>query len=500
MKLAAAILTAALLAGPPAALAGDDLLPNGTFDTLAGWSGYNAKLSQAPGAAIVTATAAGTISIYPSPRPVRSTAAAADYAAAATVTGAAGKTLCVQVREWASSAVGTNEACAVATGARQEIGPVSYTTKAAGHSLEAYVYEKGGAKGDVFRVDQIALTDSTAASPPPPPPPPPPPTQPAPSAGVYVSPSGSDANPGTVSAPWQTLQHALDSLSAGQTLYLRAGTYPGWVNATHSGTASAPITIASYPGEQPVITGRLKVAGSWTTVSRLHFVGRTPGNPNGVLLYVSGADHVSIVNDEFDHADMSAMYLGDVGNGSDDVTIAGNYIHDNGTHTNLDHGIYMGTGTRATIVNNVIEHNFARGIQCYPDCDNALIANNTVVGNGRAGIQVGNENVSTSDNDLIVNNVVVGNGNTGIRSYWGGTQGTNIVARDNLLWHNAGTDTAGPGISFVANVVGDPLFVGADDFHVGASSPARAAALLQYAPAENFDGVLRGALPNLGAF
>ena len=203
---------------------------------------------------------------------------------------------------------------------------------------------------------------------------------------------------------------------------------------SHSGTSGAPITITAYPGEQPVITGRFKISGSWTTVSHLHFLGSTPSNSNGVLLYVSGADHVSVLSNEFDHSNMSAMYLGDVGNGSDYATIEGNYIHDNGTDTNLDHGIYFGTGAHGTIENNVITQNFARGIQCYPDCDDTVIANNTVVGNGRAGIQIGNEAVSTSDRDTVVNNIVALNGNDGIRSYWGGTAGVGNVAGNNLLW------------------------------------------------------------------
>lgn len=484
-------------------LSGANLLANGSFDSsVTGWTGFNATLAASRGAAVVTATGAGTVSIYPSPRPVRTTAAGTVYTAAATVSGSPGKTLCVQVREWGASVVAAEEACAAATGGAQQLGPVSLTS-GAGHSLEAYVFEKRGVTGDTFRVDEVTLFDGQASPLPPPPPAPPLPPAPAPAPSgpaVYVSPSGSDAGNGSLGAPWRTVAQALSAVVPGQTIYLRAGDYPEWVTASRSGTATAPITIASYPGERATVTGRFKIAASWMTISNLHFVGGTAGNPNGVLIYVSGADHVSILDNELEHANMSAMYLGDVGNGSDYVTIAGNYIHDNGTHYNLDHGIYLGTGTGGTIVNNVIARNFARGIQCYPDCDNTLIANNTVVGNGRAGIQVGNEGVSTSDNDTIVNNVVTGNGNTGIRSYWGGAQGAGIVARNNLVWGNTGGDTAGPGIAFTATLSSDPLYRSATDFRLAAGSPARGVALTQFAPASNFDGAPRGALPNLGAY
>ncbi len=42
----------------------------------------------------------------------------------------------------------------------------------------------------------------------------------------YVSPAGSDADPGEMLAhPWRTLQKAADTLTAGETVWIRAGTY-----------------------------------------------------------------------------------------------------------------------------------------------------------------------------------------------------------------------------------------------------------------------------------
>lgn len=497
------------------ALSDGNLLANGSFDSsLAGWSGYNATLSLAsdghvgPGAALVRATAAGTVSIYPSPRPVRSSIAGASYAASTWVEGKAGKTLCLQVREWASSATGSAEACVVASGTWQQLGPVAYTTKAGGDSLEAYVYERSAVKGDTFEVDGIELAPggSVSTSPPTPAPAPTPAPTPAPvpapaaADAFYVSPSGSDSAAGTLAAPWATLQHALDTLSAGQTVYLRGGSYGAWTTESRSGAAGAPITVTAYPGESPTITGRLKIAGSWVTVSHLHFLGSTSANTNGVLIYLSGGDHVTIADNELDHANMSAIYVGDPGNGADYATIVGNDIHDNGTHVNHDHGIYFGTGAFGLIAGNEIARNYARGIQCYPDCDNTVIANNTVVGNQRAGIQIGDEAGESSDADLVVNNIVASNGDIGIRSYWGGAPGVGDTVQDNLVWGNAGGDLAGPGLTFVGNTVANPLFVGPTDFHLTAGSPAVDAALAAYAPPLDLDGRARSGAPDLGAY
>jgi hypothetical protein len=69
---------------------------------------------------------------------------------------------------------------------------------------------------------------------------------------------GDDRGAGTAEAPWRTLAHALRRLKPGDTLYLRGGTYFEKAFLSRSGTAEAPITIASYPGELAVIDGGLR--------------------------------------------------------------------------------------------------------------------------------------------------------------------------------------------------------------------------------------------------
>ena len=86
----------------------------------------------------------------------------------------------------------------------------------------------------------------------------------------YVSPSGSDLGTGTIDSPWQHIAYALCGGSyhcpikttnpntpvAGDTLYLRGGTYyENNIYINNSGTAGSPITIKNYPGETPVIDG-----------------------------------------------------------------------------------------------------------------------------------------------------------------------------------------------------------------------------------------------------
>jgi hypothetical protein len=72
----------------------------------------------------------------------------------------------------------------------------------------------------------------------------------------YVAPDGSDGNPGTLAAPW-TLAMAVGAsgAEAGDTVYIRGGSYTGAYSVTNSGTASAWITFQAYPGELPILDG-----------------------------------------------------------------------------------------------------------------------------------------------------------------------------------------------------------------------------------------------------
>ncbi|MCI0359558.1 MAG: right-handed parallel beta-helix repeat-containing protein [Planctomycetaceae bacterium] len=69
---------------------------------------------------------------------------------------------------------------------------------------------------------------------------------------------GDDTNDGSVAKPWRTIQRGVHRLTPGATLYLRGGVYYEKVRPTRSGTAAAPIVIASYPGELAVIDGGLR--------------------------------------------------------------------------------------------------------------------------------------------------------------------------------------------------------------------------------------------------
>jgi len=78
--------------------------------------------------------------------------------------------------------------------------------------------------------------------------------------------NGEDSNPGTQSQPWKTVAYALGDTSpvaAGDTVYLRGGTYREQVEVKKYGNENNWITVKSYPGEMAVLDGTEPVTG-WT--------------------------------------------------------------------------------------------------------------------------------------------------------------------------------------------------------------------------------------------
>ena len=120
----------------------------------------------------------------------------------------------------------------------------------------------------------------------------------------YVSPTGSDAAAGTLSAPFATFGQGQTAASAGDTVYFRGGTYSISTATTtcasqtdnvvaialsKSGQKGKPIRYWAYPGEKPVfdffkMAQQCRIKGIQTSGSYIHLKGleimRVPQNVN----------------------------------------------------------------------------------------------------------------------------------------------------------------------------------------------------------------------------
>ena len=85
---------------------------------------------------------------------------------------------------------------------------------------------------------------------------------------LHVSPTGNDANPGTVDEPFCTIQGAVNKIQAGDICLIHNGTYREIINIKNSGTAYAPIIIQAAKGENPVISGLNILNLKWKTTDK----------------------------------------------------------------------------------------------------------------------------------------------------------------------------------------------------------------------------------------
>jgi hypothetical protein len=93
------------------------------------------------------------------------------------------------------------------------------------------------------------------------------------SSTYYVAPSSSggddDTGDGSISSPWETIQYAVNQLSAGDILYIREGTYRETITIDENGSSGNEITIEAYTDngtlETVTIDGTVDVSGSWSS-------------------------------------------------------------------------------------------------------------------------------------------------------------------------------------------------------------------------------------------
>lgn len=79
----------------------------------------------------------------------------------------------------------------------------------------------------------------------------------------YVAPTGSNSNVGSQAAPFATLQKAHDVAVAGDTIFMRGGTYTFAPTViTRDGTSGNTIKVFCFTGEVPIIDGATNATGS----------------------------------------------------------------------------------------------------------------------------------------------------------------------------------------------------------------------------------------------
>jgi len=322
------------------------------------------------------------------------------------------------------------------------------------------------------------------------------------SATYYVAPDGSDANPGTESLPWKTIQKAADTLAAGERVYIKAGTYKEKVTPGRSGTAGKEIIYEAYPGDTVTIDGKgVTLADdqdgliniterAYLRISGLRIQNAGP-NENSAGIFVNRSDHITIEKNHTYNTVSSGIGVwnsnaividgNEVERACNDgqqecITVAGtcnfeiknNAVHDNGPGTNGGEGIDAKDGA----CNGSIHHNHVYALNnrlgIYVDSwdkrtHSIDVYANVVHGVKNAdGFTVAAESGGLLENIRIYNNIAYNNEVNGISVSNNGDAiykhpMKNIYILNNTFYGN-GTATWGGGIS-VENPDASPVVI-----------------------------------------
>ena len=156
----------------------------------------------------------------------------------------------------------------------------------------------------------------------------------------YVAPSssgGDNGNMGSLAAPFETLAYAIEQLSAGDTLYIREGTYRETITIDEDGTSSSLITIQNYNNEDVTIDGTTNISGTWSTFDDLSGAFQLTYSGDITQLFV---DDEPMVNARWPNAQFfddsifshSTWAEGDEGDNSNPNSIAGSLQIDEDVH------------------------------------------------------------------------------------------------------------------------------------------------------------------------
>jgi hypothetical protein len=266
----------------------------------------------------------------------------------------------------------------------------------------------------------------------------------------YVATGGNDSSQGTEVNPWRTLQKAADTMVAGDTVYVKSGTYQGTVVPMKSGKPGAPITYAAYPGHDVCLDGmdtqtRIIVIPSGMDIRHVVFRGFTVQRATKYGILINDGtdllfDNLVVRSNGWnpnilptDRARAGALV-----NAATNVTFQGGSYSWNGNwnwSTDSQRGIYvLGSSTNVVINNIKASYNANDGVAFHASSGSSVVRNNSLLGCQIFGNQRQGLVTFRVDGLLVQGNNIFSNGATGIQLE---ISTTNAFVRGNSISSNS---------------------------------------------------------------
>jgi hypothetical protein len=176
----------------------------------------------------------------------------------------------------------------------------------------------------------------------------------------YVATNGNDANPGSLTHPWKTIQKAAATMMAGYTVIVEAGDYSSQrVLITKSGNSASPIT---YRAEGRVVMKGFNIVASYIIINGFEIANTDYGRwdyAKSAGIFVKGANNI-LENNYIHDSSLEGIEL--YGNLGDNAATHDNIVRNNRLYRNEMVGINV-NGRNNLIEGNDVSHT----VQCHPN-------------------------------------------------------------------------------------------------------------------------------------
>ncbi len=228
----------------------------------------------------------------------------------------------------------------------------------------------------------------------------------------FVATTGNDANTGTLSSPFRTINKAASVAVAGDVISVRGGVYNAAVSISSKGTSASRITFRSYPGETAILDGTgIGASTILVNLYKTEYVDFTNFEVrNAPFIAINARNSVStrVANNTIHHAWRNAIYFGaDTIMGSTGAIVENNVAYNN-AQENQAHA--MAGGWAGTIVLSKTNGGTVRGNRVYNNdgeaviallSDNVRIEGNELFDNFSQGVYLDNAQYTTVDGNFI---------------------------------------------------------------------------------------------------
>lgn len=283
----------------------------------------------------------------------------------------------------------------------------------------------------------------------------------------YVAPNGSDAGDGSLAKPWATPQQAAAQAQAGDTVYLRAGTYALTepLRLANSGTESAWITWSAYPRARVVLDaqavqvsppsgkppfsqdqGAVQIENlAYIKLQRLEVI-----NSHNAGITVRNSHHIRLSNNTTQQTFSSGIGVWN----SQDIKVLGNTVI-NANNLKLEgfpykdseaphEAISLGGAQRFEVAYNHVHHGHKEGIDIKESSQRGRVHHNYIHDMPRQGLYIDSWG-SLLESVEMDSNVVHDCRGAGFAL---SAEGEGAIARDISLHHNLIYNNWGTGILF----------------------------------------------------